>query len=71
MQPLEAFISRSFERSADSLALEATGLKDAFISMMNKLSQQNLADRKPHPIIKFFFFNHPPIAERIKMAESF
>lgn len=68
-QPLEAFISRSFERSADSLALETTGLKDAFISMMNKLGQQNLADRKPHPIIKFFFFDHPPIDERIKSAE--
>ncbi|MFA5287338.1 MAG: M48 family metallopeptidase [Candidatus Omnitrophota bacterium] len=68
-QPLEAFISRSFERSADSLALETTGLKDAFISMMNKLGQQNLADRSPHPIIKFFFFDHPPIDERIKSAE--
>lgn len=70
MQPLEAFISRSFERSADSLALETTGLKDAFISTMNKLSDQNLADRNPHPIIKFFFFDHPPIDERINMAKS-
>jgi len=68
-KPLEAFISRSFERSADSLALKTTGLKDAFISMMNKLSEQNLADRSPHPIIKFFFFDHPPIDERIKSAE--
>ena len=70
-QPLEAFISRSFERSADSLALEATGFKDAFISMMNKLAEQNLADRSPHPVIKFFFFDHPPIDERIKSAELF
>ncbi|MDD5662145.1 MAG: M48 family metallopeptidase [Candidatus Omnitrophica bacterium] len=67
-QPLEAFISRSFERSADSVALEATGLKDAFISTMDKLSQQNLSDRNPHPLIKFFFFDHPPIDERIKAA---
>ncbi|MDD2679732.1 MAG: M48 family metallopeptidase [Candidatus Omnitrophica bacterium] len=69
-QPLEAFISRSFERSADALALETTGLKDAFISTMDKLANQNLADRNPHPIIKFFFFDHPPIDERIKMAKS-
>ena len=69
-QPLEAFISRSFERSADSLALETTGLKDAFISTMDKLSQQNLSDRNPNPIIKFFFFDHPPIDERIRMARS-
>ena len=70
-QPIEAFISRSFERSADSLALEVTGLKGAFISMMNKLGEQNLADRSPHPIIKFYFFDHPPIDERIKSAELF
>ena len=69
-QPLEAFISRSFERSADSLALETTGLKGAFISTMDKLAKQNLADRSPHPVIKFFFFDHPPIDERIRMAES-
>ncbi|MDO8662158.1 MAG: M48 family metallopeptidase [Candidatus Omnitrophota bacterium] len=69
-QPLEAFISRSFERSADSLALETTGLKEAFISTMDKLAKQNLSDRSPHPIIKFFFFDHPPIDERIKMARS-
>jgi STE24 endopeptidase len=69
-QPLEAFISRSFERSADSLALETTGLKDAFISTMDKLAKQNLSDRNPNPIIKFFFFDHPPIDERIKMAEN-
>ncbi len=67
-QPLEAFISRRFERSADRMAINVTGLKGAFVSMMNKLSQQNLADRKPHPIIKFFFFDHPPIDERIRDA---
>ncbi len=71
MQPLEAGISRVFERNADTMALKVTGSKDAFISMMDKLASQNLADRSPHPIIKFFFFDHPPIAERIRMAESF
>ena len=70
-QPLEAFVSRSFERSADHLALETTGLKDAFISTMNKLAVQNLSDRNPHPIIKFFFFDHPPIDERIQMAKNY
>ena len=69
--PLEAFISRSFERSADALALETTGLKDAFISTMDKLATQNLSDRSPHPIIKFFFFDHPPIDERIKAAKDY
>ena len=70
MQPWANFLSRRFERNADFLALKVTGLKDAFISMMDKLGQQNLADRKPHPLIKFFFFDHPPIDERIEMATS-
>jgi STE24 endopeptidase len=69
--PLEAYISRRMERNADMMSLKITGLKGAFISMMEKLSAQNLADRSPHPVIKFFFFDHPPIDERIKMAEDF
>ncbi|MFA5004729.1 MAG: M48 family metallopeptidase [Candidatus Omnitrophota bacterium] len=71
MQPLEALFSRRYERSADKLALETTRAPEAFISMMNKLAEQNLADRAPHPLIKFFFFDHPPIDERIQSARSF
>ncbi len=71
MQPLQNYISRHFERKADKMALSVTGSKGAFISMMEKLSNQNLADRNPHPLIKFFFFDHPPIDERINMAKSF
>jgi len=53
------------------MALSATGLKEPFVSMMEKLSNQNLADRNPHPIIKFFFFDHPPVDERIRIAEAY
>ena len=67
MQPLEAYFSRRFEKEADGLALKVTGDKEAFISLMEKLAAQNLADR--NPIIKFFFFTHPPIDERIKIAK--
>ncbi|MDD5432369.1 MAG: M48 family metallopeptidase [Candidatus Omnitrophica bacterium] len=68
-QPLTCFYSRVLEREADKLALKTTGMKEAFISTMDKLATQNLADRNPHPIIKFFFFDHPPIDERIKLAK--
>lgn len=70
-QPLQNYISRKLEINADLLALKVTGLKDAFISTMEKLSFQNLADRKPHPLIKFFFFDHPPIDERILLAKNY
>ncbi|MDP3041930.1 MAG: M48 family metallopeptidase [Candidatus Omnitrophota bacterium] len=71
MAPLEALVSRLFEKEADNLALKVTGAKEAFISLMEKLASQNLADRNPHPLIKFFFFTHPPIDERIKIAKSY
>lgn len=67
-QPFQNYVSRCFERDADALALKVTGLRDAFISLMNKLASQNLSDRTPHLVIKFFFFDHPPIDERIKSA---
>jgi STE24 endopeptidase len=69
-QPLGNYISRVFEKEADTAAIKITGFKEAFILMMEKLSNQNLSDRSPHPIIKFFFFNHPPTDERINMAKT-
>ncbi len=69
--PLENYFSRRMERNADRLALKTVGDKEAFIATMDKLASQNLADRKPHPVIKFFFFDHPPIDERIEMARNF
>ncbi|MCM8792039.1 MAG: M48 family metalloprotease [Candidatus Omnitrophica bacterium] len=68
--PFKNFISRIFERNADILAIRTTGLKDTFICLMDKLARQNLSDRRPHPIIKIFFFDHPPIEERIDLAKN-
>lgn len=70
-QPFEALISRKLETNADMMALKETRLKEAFISMMEKLAAQNLADSNPHPLIKFFFFDHPPVSERILKARQF
>ena len=67
--PLVNYISRSFEKDADKTALKTTGLKEGFISVMDKLAQQNLADRNPSKIIKLFFFDHPPIDERISSSQ--
>ena len=71
IQPAHAFLSRCLERTADRTALAVTGLPQAFISMMKKLARQNLADMQPHPLVKFFFFDHPPVSERIHMAQAF
>jgi STE24 endopeptidase len=70
LQPLQNYISRRFERDADREALKVTGLKEAFIRTFEKLASQNLADRSPHPFIKFLFFDHPTIEERIILARK-
>ncbi len=69
LQPLQNYISRRMELNADREALRVTNNKEAFISMMNKISAQNLSDRAPHPLIKFIFFDHPPTEERIQAAQ--
>lgn len=68
--PAQNFFSRRLERQADKFALEATGDADAFISVMDKLAETNLADRDPSFLKKIFAYDHPPISERIQMAEE-
>ncbi len=71
MQPLANALSRRLEKNADREALSITGLRGAFVSMMEKLGAQNLADRNPSKLIKIYFFDHPPIDERIAMGRDF
>jgi Zn-dependent protease with chaperone function len=36
---------------------------------MNKLANQNLAERAPSRLVEFFFHSHPAISKRIAAAE--
>lgn len=69
MLPLQNGYSRRLERQADWFALELTQDRQHFISSMEKLAEQNLADKDPHPLIEFLFYDHPAIGKRIKMAK--
>lgn len=69
LEPLQNAISRHFERQCDRYALERTGLREAYISAFNKLARLNKDDPSPHPVEVFLFHSHPPIAERLAMAE--
>ncbi len=68
--PAQNFLSRVLERQADRFALDITGKPEEFISVMRKLASTNLADVAPSRLKKIFLYNHPPIAERIRMAEA-
>jgi len=70
LEPLANAISRRYERQSDRYALERTGLKGAYVSAFRKLARQNKDDPDPHPVEVFLFHGHPPIAERLAMAEE-
>ena len=69
--PVANAVSRAQERAADRYALTTTRNVDAFVTAMKRLSQQNLAEEFPSPIVRWLFFSHPPIRERIDAARAF
>jgi len=66
--PLNNALSRKFEYEADKYALDTIHNKDVFTAMMRKLAETNLADTAPHPLVEFWFHDHPSIEKRIKAA---
>lgn len=63
------YMSRAFERRADSLAYEL-GYGDDLISALRKLSKDSLSDMNPHPTVVKLTYNHPPLHERIELIEA-
>ena len=69
MPALNAY-SRFNERQADRYAFETTASVEPFISSMNKLAEQNLAERTPSKWVEWFFHSHPSISRRLAAAEQ-
>jgi STE24 endopeptidase len=69
MPALNAY-SRFNERQADRYAFESIASVGPFISSMNKLAQQNLAERAPSTWIEVVFHSHPAISRRVAAAEE-
>jgi STE24 endopeptidase len=66
---LNAF-SRYNERQADRYAFESIDNIEPFVSSMNKLADQNLAERKPSRVVEALFHSHPSISRRVAAAEA-
>src|SRR6202011_4935077 len=64
MPALNAY-SRFNERQADRYAFQSIVSVEPFISSMNKLAEQNLAERSPSSFVGWFFHSHPAIAKRV------
>lgn len=69
--PIQNAFSRWRERLADQYALAATGRPADFINAFVRLANQNLAEVDPEPWVVFLFASHPPIRERVALAERF
>ena len=69
MPALNAY-SRHNERQADRYAFESIASIDPFVSSMNKLADQNLAERMPSRWVEWFFHSHPSISRRLAAAEA-
>jgi STE24 endopeptidase len=69
--PIQNAISRHFERQADRTSLALTANPAAFIRAEVDLARSNLADLDPPRPLVWLLYTHPPVAERIRMADSF
>ena len=68
--PLQNAVSRHFERQSDRYALRHTGLRKAYVSAFQKLGRLNKADPHPPRLEVLLFHDHPPIGQRLAMAET-
>jgi len=68
--PLLNAYSRFNERQADLYAFRSIATVTPFISAMNKLAKQNLAERSPSKWVEWLFHSHPAISRRVAAAET-
>jgi STE24 endopeptidase len=69
MPALNAY-SRFNERQADRYAFRSIPSLGPFVSAMNKLAEQNLAERTPSRFVEWFFHSHPSISRRLAAADA-
>ena len=68
-EPFNNAVSRHFERQADAYALAHCGA-DAYIRAFSRLATLNKSDPNPPRWEVIWFYSHPPIGERIAMAQN-
>jgi STE24 endopeptidase len=69
MPALNAY-SRFNERQADRYCFESVDSVEPFISSMNKLADQNLAEKTPSRWVEWLLHSHPAVGKRVAAAEA-
>jgi len=68
LMPVLNAYSRFNERQADRYCFQSIRSVDPFVSAMNKLAEQNLAERTPSKWVEKLFHSHPSISNRVSAA---
>jgi STE24 endopeptidase len=71
LQPVFNWYNRRIEIAADKTALAFSENPQAFISLMTKITDQNLNETEPNQWAKLLFCDHPTYNERIKLAYNY
>ncbi len=70
LNPISNIISRRYEYEADEYSVNSTRKPEAFIKTLEKLNEQNLGDKSPHPFVEWFFYSHPSVKKRVTAIKS-
>lgn len=70
LMPVLNAYSRYNERQADRYAFQSNVGIGPFVTAMNKLADQNLAERSPSKFVEWFFHSHPSISRRLEAANA-
>jgi STE24 endopeptidase len=69
--PVRHAQSRRQERRADEAALIWTGHAEAFGSAVRRLGAKHLAEERPSTMTRWLYHRHPPVAERLALADRY
>ncbi len=69
LSPIGALVSRRYERQADAYARTLTGSTVPLAQALKRIAKDNLANLHPHPLYAWFYYSHPPLAQRIEALE--
>jgi STE24 endopeptidase len=70
LTPIGAMVMRKFEREADDYCLNLIGTATPMADALKRLAKDNLANLHPHPFYAWFYYSHPPLAERITRLQK-
>jgi STE24 endopeptidase len=70
LQPALNWYNRRVEIAADETALALSNNPQAFVSLMTKLTDQNLTEAEPSQWAKLLLYDHPTYNERVELARN-